>query len=495
LLVEDEAIIALNERRMLERHGFAVELVHSGEAAVARMAESEDVDLVLMDIDLGSGIDGTQAARRILERREAPIVFLTAHAEPAFVERVSEITGYGYILKGSGELVLVQSIRMACRLWRLHQDLTAQKERYRLITENMSESVLTVDRELRITYVSPSIEQLTGFTPDEYRSMTPEEALTPASARAVREVGRRQDADPSYAPSAMELERRCKDGKTVWTETTSRPAYDETGRVVGFVATIRDISDRVAQREALRKSEARYRSVVENTNDALIVHDFEGTVTFVNDRACNLLGYSREEVVGMDVGDLHTPASREALRAYKQRPSWDRRLTSEQELLTKDGTGISVEVSAVIIEGGGSATGAGEVQAFVRDIRGRKDAEASFRAIYDQTEEAIAMWDREGRLLQVNPAGAVAAGGNREQLLGLHISEIFSAESAEYALSRIRTVFETGRSRTAEWATRIKGRDRCFLVHSEPIKNEEGLVTAVTTFSTDISDLKRGEQQ
>ena len=92
------------------------------------MAETED-------IDLGSRIDGTQAAR---------IVFLTAHAEPAFVERVSEITGYGYVLKGSGEFVLVQSIRMVCRLWRLHQDLTAQAERYRLITENMSESIRTV---------------------------------------------------------------------------------------------------------------------------------------------------------------------------------------------------------------------------------------------------------------------------------------------------------------------------------------------------------------
>jgi DNA-binding NarL/FixJ family response regulator len=73
------------------------------------------IDLVLMDIDLGRGIDGPEAARRILDLRELPIVFLTSHSERQWVERVIEITTYGYVLKSTGEFVLVQSIEIAFR--------------------------------------------------------------------------------------------------------------------------------------------------------------------------------------------------------------------------------------------------------------------------------------------------------------------------------------------------------------------------------------------
>jgi CheY-like chemotaxis protein len=68
LLVEDEAVIALAERKTLERHGFSVELAHSGKDAVEAMGNDPEYDLVLMDIDLGSGMDGTEAAERILAK-------------------------------------------------------------------------------------------------------------------------------------------------------------------------------------------------------------------------------------------------------------------------------------------------------------------------------------------------------------------------------------------------------------------------------------------
>jgi CheY-like chemotaxis protein len=117
LLVEDEALIAMAETATLERHGYAVRTVANGEAAVSEGAR-EDVGLILMDIDLGAGaMDGTQAAQRILEQREVPIVFLTSHNEREMVERVRGITRYGYVLKNSGEFVLIQSIETAFELF------------------------------------------------------------------------------------------------------------------------------------------------------------------------------------------------------------------------------------------------------------------------------------------------------------------------------------------------------------------------------------------
>ena len=66
LLVEDEALIALSEARMLAKHGFEVSTVYSGEKSLEAVASDLDISLVLMDIDLGKGMDGTEAAERIL---------------------------------------------------------------------------------------------------------------------------------------------------------------------------------------------------------------------------------------------------------------------------------------------------------------------------------------------------------------------------------------------------------------------------------------------
>ncbi|MFW6380804.1 MAG: response regulator [Spirochaetota bacterium] len=123
LLVEDEAIIALSEAQMLERHGYAVVIVHSGQAAVEAMDTQPEISLVLMDIDLGRGMDGTEAAESILERHDLPIVFLSSHTESEVVEKTEGITSYGYIVKNSGETVLLASIRMAFRLYEAHRRL------------------------------------------------------------------------------------------------------------------------------------------------------------------------------------------------------------------------------------------------------------------------------------------------------------------------------------------------------------------------------------
>lgn len=479
LLVEDEAIIALTEQRILERHGYVVAVAHSGEAAVARVRDNPDVDLILMDIDLGPGIDGTEASRRILELRNLPIVFLTSHTEPDYVDRVKQITGYGYVVKSSGEFVLLESIDMALKLWRTHQQSQQEKERYRLITENMSETVLTVDRDFRVTYVSPSIERLTGFTPDEYRRMPIDEVLTEDSARAVTELARRQEEDPAFASAPMELERRCRNGTTVWTETTSTPIFSEEGEVIGFVATIRDIGDRI-----------RYRSIVENTNDALIVHDFDGVVTFVNAAAARLLGYDKRELIGMHLDEFHAEPSRDRLLLVAEGRRWSDRVVIEQELIRSDGQRIPVEVSAGIA----SREGAGEIHAFVRDVRGRHNMETAFRAVYDQTDESIGVFDEDGRFLHANRAAAWKLSLSPAEVRGRTLSDVYPEPFAGRAMDGIRKVFESGRSRHAEWKTVIDGRTKWFLVHLEPSVDTDGTVRSVTTFSTDITGLKQTQE-
>jgi len=119
LLVEDDILIAMQEQRDLEDFGYHVRSAYSGEEAVEIFSgpEEPEIDLILMDIDLGSGILGTEAASLILEKRDIPIVFLSSHIEPAIVEKTEQVSSYGYVVKNSGTTVLDASIKMAFKLF------------------------------------------------------------------------------------------------------------------------------------------------------------------------------------------------------------------------------------------------------------------------------------------------------------------------------------------------------------------------------------------
>lgn len=123
LMVEDEAIISLSTSKILKKNGFEVIVVHKGEKAVEAVKECPSIDLILMDINLGKGMDGAEAAARILELRNMPIVFLTSHSEQEVVNRIKSITSYGYVIKNSGEFVLLESITMALELFSVTQQL------------------------------------------------------------------------------------------------------------------------------------------------------------------------------------------------------------------------------------------------------------------------------------------------------------------------------------------------------------------------------------
>ncbi len=158
LLVEDEAIVARIEARQLAERGYQVVTVHSGEKALETIRErAGEIDLILMDINLGRGLDGTQAAREILKDHDIPILFLSSHTEKEIVEKTKEISSYGYVVKDSGITVLQASIDMAFKLFQAHQETRKAQDRlqatelfnFALFQHNPIQTVI-VDREGRV---------------------------------------------------------------------------------------------------------------------------------------------------------------------------------------------------------------------------------------------------------------------------------------------------------------------------------------------------------
>ncbi len=124
LLVEDDPAFVRTETKFLEREGYRIISVDRGEAAVDFVrSQDENVDLILMDIDLGEGIDGTEAARQILKYNDIPVLFLSSHTEKEIVEKTEKITSYGYVVKNSGIVVLGASIKKAFKLFEASRDI------------------------------------------------------------------------------------------------------------------------------------------------------------------------------------------------------------------------------------------------------------------------------------------------------------------------------------------------------------------------------------
>ncbi len=183
LLVEDEALIGMNESVQLKSYGYDVTHVLSGEHALDAMrADGMSFELILMDINLGEGIDGPATALLILKDFDIPIVFLSSHIERSVVDTTQDITTFGYVVKNSDIAVLDASIKMAFRLHVAHMELKKQKDeidskntqlefhekRYRRLFESAQDGILILNAGSgMIIDVNPYLVKLLGYSKEE----------------------------------------------------------------------------------------------------------------------------------------------------------------------------------------------------------------------------------------------------------------------------------------------------------------------------------------
>ncbi|WP_027389472.1 PAS domain S-box protein [Chrysiogenes arsenatis] len=280
LLVEDEALIALVQKRVLEKHGYTVLLATSGAKAI-EMADSEpSINLILMDIDLGSGIDGTEAAAIILAKHDLPLVFLSSHTAQAIVEKTEKITSYGYIVKGSGDTVLLVSIKMALKLFnaklesRLHEEkLQASEEQHRRLFETMSQGVIYQSAHGEIISANLAAERILGLTFEQMAGLS---SLDPRW-KMICEDGSPVAGEDHPAMVSLQTGKKCgpvirgvfhpERNDYIWLQITATPLF-HAGETAPYQvhATFDDITEQ-------RKAEHNYRMLFQEMIDGYAFHE------------------------------------------------------------------------------------------------------------------------------------------------------------------------------------------------------------------------------
>jgi len=167
LVVEDEAIVAKDVQSRLEGLGYAVPAIaSSGEEAIGKAAETQP-DLVLMDVRLRGEMDGVEAAGQVRDRFNIPVIYVTAYADDATLQRAKITQPFGYILKPFETRELHTAIEMALYKHKLEESLRKSRSSFRSLVEKNPDGILLVDKDGITRYVNPAVESFLNRTSEE----------------------------------------------------------------------------------------------------------------------------------------------------------------------------------------------------------------------------------------------------------------------------------------------------------------------------------------
>jgi PAS domain S-box-containing protein len=167
LVVEDESIVARNIQNRLTKMGYDVcGVTSTGEDAI-NLARELQPDLVLMDIVLRGEIDGIDAAKLIRSQFDIPIIYLTAHADLGTIKRATYTEPFGYILKPFKVKEIQSAIEIALHKHKAESRIKSRKKAISDALTTLGYSIIVVDRDLNITFLSESAERMMGWRVDE----------------------------------------------------------------------------------------------------------------------------------------------------------------------------------------------------------------------------------------------------------------------------------------------------------------------------------------
>lgn len=263
---------------------------------------------------------------------------------------------------------------------RAEEALRKSEKRYRMLADNAIDVIYVHDLNMKYKYVSPSVKQVRGFSPEELVGQPINNFMTADSMELARrafreemEVDKTGATDPNRT-RILELEMLCKDGSTMWTEIKASFLRNDNRDPVEIMGIARDITERKKAEDALQESETSFRDLVEMLPDIVIELDMEGRVTYGNRRLFDLLGYSSEDIGRGLIGfKLIAPEDRNrCMERFTKRIKGGEPGASEYIALRKDGSTFSALFHVVPKKKEGILTG---FRGIVIDITQHKQME------------------------------------------------------------------------------------------------------------------------
>jgi two-component system cell cycle sensor histidine kinase/response regulator CckA len=370
---------------------------------------------------------------------------------------------------------------------RTEKALRESEEKYRDLVENINDIIYAADEQGIITYVAPAIESFSGYTLPEiigrpFFDFVYQEDM-PDAVKYFQQ-------DLSVQAEPHEFRMVTKTGNVRWVRVSSRPIFKDN-HIIGVRGILTDITER-------KQIEEEYRTILRTAIDGFVIRDIQGRLLYVNDAYCHLVGYSRDELLIMNISDLETieRPDETSRRIQKIRETGGDRF--ETRLRCKDGGIVDVEVSISYIEIGG-----GRMFISIHNITDRKrtvealrESEERFRKVVETMKVGLATVDENGVLTYVNEYSSSMIGYTMDEMVGHIPTEFYYDEEQRKAQEEIFKKRRMGirDAPTHEVAWRAKdGRKVYSILSPTPSFDTHGRYTGSFAIHTDITERKQME--
>jgi len=533
LLIEDSAVdLALIRGYLCEAEEVRIDLQHVERlsSALNRLASSL-IDLVLLDLGLPDSF-GLETLRSLRAHApQVPVVVLTGtEAIETALEAIRE-RATDYLFKSELDRpLLIRAIRYAVERKNAEKGLADSEERFRTLAEQ-SPNMIFINKGGRVVYANAKCEELMGYTRDEFYAPNFDFRclIAPEYRQVVEAAYGRHTRGEEVEP--IEYALIAKDGRRIDAIlATKLMDYEGETAILGIIT---DITEHKRLDQALLQSEQRFRAIVDNAPDGILLAELESRrLTAGNEMICKMLGYTREEIENLAVPDIHPEQDLPyVLEQFEKQARGELTLAKDIPVKRKDGTVFYADVNAFLI----TLVEKPYLAGIFRDITDRRrsqeamrQSEARYRLIADNVSDMVWVGEIEGlaKLVDADARAVVETGADElldgwqftfispsiERVLGYEVHEAMrltakdlltaaSYTTLQQVLSEELTVERSGegdpsRERTVELEHVTKdGKHRWCEVGMKFLRDDNDQIMGVVGSTRDISPRKDLERE
>jgi two-component system cell cycle sensor histidine kinase/response regulator CckA len=376
------------------------------------------------------------------------------------------------------------------------------EERFRLAAKSATDLIYEWDMKERVDWFG-KIDELLGYAPNEFPRTL--EAWTNSVHPDDRDrvmVAIKNHLEKNE-PYNIEYRIRRKDGAYNYWWGRGTAVRDDKGNPYRWIGAITDVTDRKRAEEALRISEEKYRTILESMEEGYYEVDLKGNFTFFNDSLCRMLGYIKDELMGMNNRQyMDKVTAKKTYQVFNQLyTDGGSYKTLDWEIIRKDHTRRFHESSVSLIRNAkGEKIG---FRGIVRDVTDRKrseeallESEERFRDLFDNAPTGYFEYDIQGRITNVNRTELGMLGYTFEEMIGRPVWRFVVEEEMAHKSVLAKLAGTMPPSRGLERTYRRKdGTTFPSLVQDRLLKDPEGKIVGIRGTLQDITELKRAEEE
>jgi len=382
----------------------------------------------------------------------------------------------------SGQQYLLTTVDEITDRVRAEKALDESNRRFAQVAESAGEWIWEVDADGRYTYSSPVVEEILGYTPKE---------IVGTYFYDYFEAGKREEL--KNAALAVFKEKKTvqhflnpclhKDGHIVMLESSGSPVLADDGTLRGYRGADLDVTDRMRAENALDESRERYRLMLMNAKDGIMINEFTakgpGKFIEVNDTACRILGMTRDELEGLSLVDLDTEETHQRAPGFVAELEKNRHAVFQIPYRPKTGTEKTLDISVSIFELEGRPT----MFSIVRDITGQvameqalRTSEERFRALVETSPDMVWEIDPEGKFRYISPQIEKIMGYLPEEVVGRTTLNLVAEQGKAYAIRELQKHAVSGQMNSLiEVPARHRdGHDMVIEIRSSRVTDRDG---------------------